>query len=175
MARRRNLGRKRLSPSAIPTTPLRVALIDLENCFGTGDLVGLDHDDLRFGGAELLEDIGYGDGYHVHVGVAHRNALPAMTALPKAKIHQGSGENGAESALAEAAMREVLALGPKRVREVVVASGDNLLADTVRAFESIHIPVTVVAHPFGLGREIAAAASRVLELRLGFGRWTARS
>lgn len=172
---RRNRDRHRPFARKAVAMPSRVRhiLLDAENLFGAPDLGVLDMRDLRLGGVEILEDVGYGAGDILYIAVSHRNAKHAAVAFPGLRQHWRSGEDGADlelSAIADGNLGRT-----DRIAELVVGSGDGHFVDTVRKYTSIDIPVTVVANPRGLSTPLRRAATSVFEMRPDFGAWRLRA
>ncbi len=164
---------KHLTPSLMPPAQSKRIFIDLENEFGTGDLMSIDREDLFYGGLELLEDSGYAYGDQLYVATAHYNVPAIALAFPGRVAHMRSGEDGAETKLIELA--ELALARPERISEIVIGSGDNLMAGTAHKFRERGIPVTVLAPPRGLGAELRMAATTIRMLRPNFGLWSRRA
>lgn len=101
---------------------------------------------------------------HVVVGTSHHGMPHIGWDWAGARFVVHSGPDGADLALLEVLSENIA----DRFTEVVLCSGDGIFAQAVADLGGAGVKVVVVAHPDGLSKRLAMAAS---EVRLITSRW----
>ena len=99
---------------------------------------------------------------HAHVAVNPKLLVESALVWPGAKYFAGRGTDGADKALIDS-VNNVFWISCRYDR-IVIGSGDHIFLSVVLAFRSVGIPVAVVAPNGSLSRDLASAATYVMEI-----------
>lgn len=135
----------------------RLLVVDIENMVGG---VADDPESVLWAQRQVDRLLRPGPRDQVVVGTCHRGLLTVGCTWPGKRYVVQSGPNGADMALLEVLAENL----PGRFAEVVLISGDGIFASVVGELGGLGVKVVVVAHPDGLSRRLAMAASETVHL-----------
>jgi hypothetical protein len=141
----------------------RLVLVDIENVVGGAVASAAS---VHWAREQVAGLVGLEEHDHVVIGTCHRGLLTVGGSWTDVRYVVGSGPDGADLALLEV-LEENIA---ERFADLVLVSGDGIFTDAVAALGGQGVKVLVVAHPDGLSRRLAMAAT---ESALFDERWNA--
>lgn len=107
----------------------------------------------------VVEALDLQPGEQVTVGTSHVGLLNTRAAWPGARIVVRSGEDGADRALLEVLLGELI---EERFDELALVSGDGIFADAVAALGAAGLKVTVASWRELCSKRLRMAASRTV-------------
>lgn len=142
------------------THPRTLYLVDLENVAGASEIC---YRDVATAQRRIQAAIPAGDGDQTVIAASHHNGAACLGWKGPVLRKWRSGPNGADLALLEHV--EDIAWTADRFDRVVIASGDQAFALTVRALKNAGIDVVVVRPDLGMSKALhRAAEARVVPM-----------